>query len=336
MPRTPEQFVLARRDSWARLEDLIEKAQNSRLTSLTDSEIHELGTLYRRASADLARAQTRYSTTFAGGELVRSLNALVLRAHAQIYSAPPVQTTPFQALWEFLLYGFPATFRRHWHAIALSAMLLFLPGFGAYIAVWTNASNTRIFVEDRVVQEVESRAQKKLVTGWGGNTSYKGVVQSPEISSFITVNNIRVSLIAVALGLTAGIGTGIVLIQNGMLIGALAGAATNANVDFLFWSVILPHGVIELTAIAIAGGAGFVLARSIYAPGELPRRDALKLAGNQAAQLVAGVAAMLVIAGLIEGFITPTTLPPIFKMAFAALTGLALIFYLNLRPKTVK
>jgi uncharacterized membrane protein SpoIIM required for sporulation len=336
MPRTPEQFVLARRDSWARLEDLIEKAQGSRLTSLTDSEIHELGTLYRRASADLARAQTRYSTTFAGEELVRSLNALVLRAHAQIYSAPPIQTTPIQALWDFLLYGFPAAFRRHWRAIALSALLLFIPGLGSYMAVWTNAANTRLFVEDRIVEEVESRAKKKLVTGWGGNTNYKGVVQSPEISSAITVNNIRVSLLAVALGLTAGIGTGLVLIQNGMLIGALAGVATNSNVDFLFWSVILPHGVIELTAIAIAGGAGFVLARSIYAPGELSRSDALKLAGNQAGQLVAGVAAMLIIAGLIEGFITPTTLPPTFKMTFAALTGLALIFYLNLRPKTVK
>ena len=334
MPRTPEQFVLARRASWQRLEELVERAQNSRLGALSDDEIHELGTLYRRASADLARAQTRYATTLAGSELVRSLNALVLRAHAQVYSAPPAQDSPLASLWQFLIYGFPAAFRRHWRAISVAALLLFLPGFGSYFAVWTNPQNTQLFVPQEVVREVESRAKKKLVTGWGGNTNYSGVVKSPEISSQITVNNVRVSFIAVALGITAGIGTALVLISNGLLIGALAGVATNSNVDFLFWSVILPHGVIELTAISIAGGAGLVLARAIYAPGEISRREALKLAGTQAAQLVLGVAAMLVIAGLIEGFITPTTLPPAFKMFFAALTGVGLLFYFSVKPKS--
>jgi uncharacterized membrane protein SpoIIM required for sporulation len=89
----------------------------------------------------------------------------------------------------------------------------------------------------------------------------------------------------------------------------------------LFWSVILPHGILELTAICIAGGAGLTLARAIYAPGDLPRRDALRLAGTEAVQLLAGVAMMLILAGLIEGYITPTTLPPNFKLGFAALTG---------------
>ena len=146
-------------------------------------------------------------------------------------------------------------------------------------------------------------------------------------------NNIRVSIMAVALGVTAGIGTGLVLISNGMMIGSLAAVATNNNVDYLFWSVILPHGILELSAIAIAGGAGFVLARAIYAPGDLPRRDALKIAGGEAAQLLVGVAAMLVVAGLIEGFITPADISPDFKMGFAALTGLAMTVYLFVKPR---
>ena len=196
-----------------------------------------------------------------------------------------------------------------------------------------NAANTRLFLDESVVNTVEERAQKKLVTGWGGNTSYKGVVESPAISGFIMTNNIRVSMMAVALGVTAGLGTGLVLIQNGLMIGSLAAVATNNNVDFLFWSVILPHGILELSAIAIAGGAGFVLARAIYAPGDLPRRDALKIAGGEAAQLLVGVAAMLVVAGLIEGFITPADISPNFKMAFAALTGLALAAYLLVKPR---
>ena len=332
MPRTPEQFVRARRDAWERLELLVERAQNAQLSALSNDELHELGTLYRRASADLARAQTRYNSTSAGQELVRTLNALVRRAHAQIYASPGTKSAPVTA-WHWLFYGFPAAFRRHWRTIAFAALLMYGPAVAAYITVWSDSANTRLFLDEGVVKTVEERAQKKLVTGWGGNTSYKGVVESPEISGFIMTNNIRVSMLAVALGVTAGIGTGLVLIQNGMMIGSLAAVATNNNVDYLFWSVILPHGILELSAIAIAGGAGFVLARAIYAPGDLPRRDALKIAGGEAAQLLVGVAAMLIVAGLIEGFITPTELSPDLKMAFAALTGLAMTAYLLVKPR---
>ena len=186
-----------------------------------------------------------------------------------------------------------------------------------------------MFVPDEVVKTVQERAQKKLITGWGGNTDFGGIVESPAISSFIMVNNIRVSLMAVAMGMTAGLGTFFVLMQNGLLIGALAGVATNVKVDLLFWAVILPHGVLELTAICIAGGAGLVLARAIYAPGDLPRRDALRIAGGEAARLLAGVAMMLIVAGLIEGFITPQAIHPLLKLAFALLTSVLLVAYLN-------
>src|SRR5690349_15437621 len=124
MARSAERFVKAHHPMWARLNELVDKAQRSRLDSLSDDELHELGALYRRAAADLARAQTRYAGTTAGRELVRSLNDLVLRAHTQVYSAPPPQ--PLRGL-HFLLYGFPAAFRRQWRAIAVSAFLTFAP-----------------------------------------------------------------------------------------------------------------------------------------------------------------------------------------------------------------
>lgn len=330
MIRTPEAFVRERREAWARLQELVDRSQNSRLGALSDDELHEMGALYRRTSADLARAQTRYASTFAGQELMRSLNALVLRAHAQIYSSPPAQ--PARGLW-FFLFGFPAAFRRHWKPIFLAALLTYGPAFAAYVSVWANPQSASMFVDPRAVAKVEERAQKKLTTGWGANTNYEGLAASPEVSSFIMTNNIRVTITAVALGVTAGLGTAYVLIANGLMLGGLAGAATNSNVDFLFWSVILPHGILELSAICISGGAGFVIARALFAPGDLARRDALKLAGNEAAQLLAGVALMLILAGLIEGFITPTTLPPAFKMAFALLTGVFMTAWLCARPR---
>jgi uncharacterized membrane protein SpoIIM required for sporulation len=216
----------------------------------------------------------------------------------------------------------------------LAALLMFGPAFAAYMSVWTNPANTRLFISDDVRREVQIRAKKKLVTGWGGNTSSGGLFGSPEAnSSFIMTNNIKVTIMAVALGFTAGIGTALVLVQNGLMLGGLSGAATNEHVDLLYWAVILPHGILELSAICIAGGAGLILARAIYAPGDLPRRDSLRLAGQEAARLLVGVALMLVCAGLIEGFITPTALPPLVKLSFALLTALVLVGWLSMREK---
>jgi len=334
MARSAERFVKSHHPAWSRLDELVAKAQRSRLNSLSDDELQELGTLYRRTSADLARAQTRYASTTAGRELVRSLNDLVLRAHTQVYSAPPPQ--PMRGI-NFLFYGFPAAFRRHWRPILIAAILLFGPTLLAYIATVANPEQATLFVPESAIAEVQKRAQKKIIVGWGANTDFQGLLSSPEISSFIMTNNIRVTIMAVALGITAGLGTAFVLISNGMMIGGLAGVATNEHVDLLFWAVILPHGILELSAIAIAGGAGLVLARAIYAPGDLTRGDAVRLAGQEAVQLLVGVALMLVVAGLIEGFITPQPIDPLLKIAFALLTGIGMIVYLSLRPpkKTV-
>jgi len=325
---TAEHFVNTHRAQWQRLDQLVSRANQLKLAALSDEELHELGILYRRAAADLARAQTRLGTTHAGRELVRSLNDLVLRAHALLYSAPAPEAG--RAL-EWIAFGFPDAFRRHWRAIAVAALLMFGPALVAYVCVVSNAALAPYFVPESAIQEVQRRAQEKIITGWGANTHYEGLMSSPAVSSYIMTNNIQVSIMALALGLTAGLGTSIVLIQNGMLVGALAGVASNAHVDIPFWAVILPHGVLELTAISIAGGAGLLLARSLWSPGVLGRADALKLAGIEAAQLLAGVAMMLVVAGLIEGFITPLPLDPGAKLGFGALTGVGLVAYLCAR-----
>lgn len=322
-----ERFVAARRGDWQRLEELVDKAQRSRLTSLGDAELHELGALYRRAATDLARAQTRYANTMAGQELVRSLNDLVLRAHMMVYSAPPRGPGGF----DFILYGFPAAIRRQWRVILIAAVLMYGPALLAYVTVLVDPAMTSMFVPDSAVQQVRERANKKIVQGWGANNNYDGLLSSPQTASMIMTNNIHVTMYAVALGVTMGLGTAFVLIQNGLLIGGLSAVATMSHVDLLFWAVILPHGIIELTSICIAGGAGFLLAKALYAPGDLPRRDALKLAGIEAARLMVGVAFLLVIAGTIEGFITPQPFNPLLKITFSLLTAMWLLLYFNKR-----
>ncbi len=330
---TAEHFVSTHRAQWQRLDELVERAHKLKLAALSDEELHELGLLYRRAAADLARAQTRLGSTHAGRELIRSLNDLVLRAHALLYSAPAPEA---KRAFEWVAFGFPQAFRRHWRAIAVAALLMFGPALVAYVCVTTNAALAPYFVPESAIEEVQRRAQEKIITGWGANTHYEGLMSSPAVSSFIMTNNIQVSIMALALGLTAGLGTSVVLIQNGLMVGGLAGVASNAHVDAPFWAVILPHGVLELTAISIAGGAGLLLAKALWSPGVLRRADALKLAGIEAAQLLAGVAMMLVVAGLIEGFITPLAIDPVAKLVFGALTGVAMTAYLSARPRRKK
>src|SRR5258708_19777032 len=111
---------------------------------------------------------------------------------------------------------------------------------------------------------------------------------------------------AVALGITAGIGTIWMMVVNGMLIGVIGAATWQAGMALQLWSFVATHGVFELPAIFIAGGAGLEIARGMLFPGLLPRRESLAIAGGRAARLVLGIVPMLIIAGIIEGFAPPS------------------------------
>jgi uncharacterized membrane protein SpoIIM required for sporulation len=150
-------------------------------------------------------------------------------------------------------------------------------------------------------------------------------------------NNIWVSFQAFAGGITFGAFTVYVLIQNGLVLGALgATLSTTAPRALRFWSLILPHGVIELMAIFIAAGAGLILGWSLIAPGNVSRWDALRKASRDALPLVGGVVAMLIVAGCIEGFITPSPLPARLKLAFAGLTAIGLTLYFSRAGRQVR
>ena len=144
-------------------------------------------------------------------------------------------------------------------------------------------------------------------------------------------NNIQVSITAFAFGLTFGVMTIYMLLQNGMMLGGLA-ASLGRSDPLTFWSLILPHGIIELTAICISGGAGLIIAGAMIRPGNRSRWDSIRLAARRAIPLMGGVALMLVVAGAIEGFLTPSKLDPILKLSFAALTAALLaVYFLGLR-----
>jgi uncharacterized membrane protein SpoIIM required for sporulation len=138
-----------------------------------------------------------------------------------------------------------------------------------------------------------------------------------------------VTFLAFAAGILAGLGTALVLVFNGVQLGAVAAVFANYQANLLFWSFVLPHGIIELTAICIAGGAGLWLGSAFLLPGRMTRREALVVRGREAVSLIGGTAVMLVVAGLIEGFISPSDLPSGVKLGAAALTLVLLAMYLG-------
>jgi uncharacterized membrane protein SpoIIM required for sporulation len=144
------------------------------------------------------------------------------------------------------------------------------------------------------------------------------------------VNNISVALTAAAFGLLAGVGTLFILFYNGMVIGSLTFYFFQSGQSMLsYWSLILPHGFLELTAIFISGGAGLMLGRALLMPGNMTRKDSVVACGKEAAGLLPGIALMLVVAAIIEGFFTPMDISPVIKLVFAGLTLAGLGFYFS-------
>src|SRR5205085_368551 len=135
-----------------------------------------------------------------------------------------------------------------------------------------------------------------------------GVDYAPLVAAYIIQNNIRVALICFAGGVLLGIPTVLALLGNGWMLGAIAAAVNIGGYNLQFWSLIVPHGVIELSIIVIAGGTGLMLGDAILRPGQVRRGDALSAAARRAVWLACGAAALLVIAGTLEAFASPSGL----------------------------
>lgn len=308
---------LARREqSWRQLERLLKKVEKQGLKALQAEEIQALASLYRSASADLARARTQQ----AGQLITQKLQTLVSRAYAQIYQGSRQQE--WAAVRQFYLWGFPAAVQRARGYIALAVALFF---GAALISAWLASRDPSFFalagVPDAIISQVRDR--QELWTG-----SILGV--EPFASSYIMVNNIRVAFEAVAGGITFGLRTVYIVLLNGLLLGAIGTLVGQNNLAFPFWAFVFPHGALELPAIFLAAAAGFLIARALLFPAPYRRIDALKLYGQQAAQLVFGIVPLLMIAGVIEGFFSPSPLvPSLIKYAVGTALLVGLIAYLG-------
>jgi uncharacterized membrane protein SpoIIM required for sporulation len=312
-------FVKRRQGRWTRLNQLIVQSTRRRLASFTKQELIEYSILYRQAATDLALAKTQQLPD----DLVQFLNDLVGRAYHQLYRA---ETPRLSQITQLLSAEFPYFIRQNGPLILFSLGLLSLGGIFGFCGYLVGPQTVAAIIPEGFV--------KDLLTQFDRNTWFNDpAVARPYLSARIMYNNIQVALTAFAGGMLLGVYTVYIVIFNGFLLGVLAAAFLKHHHFWSFWAMILPHGIIELTAIAMAAAAGLILAKTILFPGEYSREDALKIQGTVAVKLALGTVGLLVVAGLIEGFfstIPVKVIPEWGRLLFAALTAVFMVWYVNL------
>jgi len=308
-------FIDERKDNWRRLEDLLGLLRGTSLKGLSRIEVRDFGELYRRAAAYLAiaRAETR------DPKLISYLNSLVIRAHGKIYRA---EGEGGSIIRRFFVHDFPVTFRR--------SLPYFLIAFGVF-AFFATISFLACYYDPEFASVLgleRYRSAAETNDMWWLRINQANPIESSDILT----NNIQVSINAFALGALFGVGAFYVLMFNGLSIGGVVGTCYKANPAFgnELMTFMVGHGVIELSCIFMAAGAGMMIGYAIINPGDLTRAQALKKKGMEAAKIVFGCACLLVVAGLIEGFVSPSNLPAAVKFGIGIFTGLVMYSYLFL------
>ena len=306
------QFVKQNRDDWKQLEDLMSKLHKTK-SSITGPTIDEFYRYYQKAVQHLSYAQTYFSNE----EVTLYLNGLVSKSHNLLYKD---QVSSMKQVSHFLSTTFIRLFLDQWKFVLVAMLLFTLGGLGSFFAVVQDEQALFAILPAEIAQGVDP-AQLG---------SADGQVDSSLMSASIMTNNIKVAILAFAGGVTFGLLTVYVLIYNGILVGALAALFWNHGKTYEFWAYILPHGMIELTAIFIAGGAGLLMGYKLFVPGKFSRGYQLKTQAKRSVQLLLGTIPLFVIAGIIEGFITPAALSLEVKYGVAFVTVIGLILYVML------
>ena len=307
---------------WSSFAKQLDRAQRSGLKSLGEDGVRDFVAEYRDLAADLARLQT--AARGREREEVFYLSRLMAGAHNLLYRG---RSLTFKDVWRTFAVDAPREVRRSLGPIALAAGLLFGPAAIAYTAVVRDPGVARVFIPTAMLDRAEDGV-RRAKTG-------RGYISDPELfrpvmATSIIANNVQVTFAAFAMGIAFGIGTVIVLVTNGVSLGGVFGLYASKGIASLLVKFVAPHGVLELSAICIAGGAGFLLAAGLLVPGNRPRSEALRANARRAIRLVAASTVLLLIAGTLEGFVSPIeTWPLAWKLAVSASTAVFLVIYLS-------
>ncbi len=304
-----DSYIRANQPVWARLDELTARAGRS-VGRLSAAELDELVRLYLRVSTHLSYARTFYRDA----ALTASLTGRVARANAVVYGT---RSRTLRAVGRFFAVTFPAAMWHVRHFVAVSAALLFVPAlaFGIWIANSTSALEATgpDAVRQAYVQE--------------DFEDYYSSAPAAAFASQVFTNNVRVAVLAFAAGIAFCVLTALLLAFNGAQVGIAAGLFHAVGEAPKFWGLILPHGLLELTAVCVAGAAGLRLGWTLIDPGDRPRGVALTEEGRRAMSIVLGLVVVFGVAGAIEGFVTGSTLPTAARLAIGITAEVAFLLY---------
>ena len=301
-------WIEQRKGSWSRLDTLTHQVESSGIGTLSGGELREFGLLYRQVAADLSAVRSdRASST-----LEEYLNQLLSRAHNRIYSG---RKSGIGSVVRFMAVEYPRIFRRLFPYV-FTSLLIFLAGcaLGTLLTL-SRPEFMRLFLGPGMLQTIDRHQM------W----THSLLSMKPQASSAILTNNISVCFATFAGGIVGGFGTIFLLFSNGLQMGVISTACARAHMALDLFSFVAAHGALELPSIFIAGGAGLRLGAGVLVPGMLSRPDSLALGAREAIRLLAGTVPLLVVAGMLEAFLSPSGAPVGVKFAVGGvlLTGLA-------------
>ncbi len=306
-------WIDLRKPHWSRLEQLAQQAETAGLKSLSADQLRDLGLLYRQAAADLSAVRT----DAASRTLEAYLNRLVARAHNFVYSGGSRVSPRSIAL--FFLDEYPRLFRRLLPYTSAATLILLSGALLGVLLTLVRPEFSRALLPPSLLSTIE---QHKMWT-----ESILG--SEPQESSAIMTNNIAVCFYTFASGVVFGLGTLWFMFFNGFNIGLIATVCAEHGMSLSLWSFVASHGALELPSIFISGGAGLRLAAGILFPGYFQRKDALALAGLESIRLVAATVPLLIVAGTLEGFLSPSHAPIALKFSVSAVLFTALTLWLS-------
>src|SRR6266446_4892564 len=311
-----ERFVQKKREGWETFRATALRMERSGVGALAPGEIPAFAAQYREVAADLARARTYQVDP----RVITYLERVVTAGHNALYRARGKGRTP---LPHYILRDFPAAVVQSWRYVLLAFLLFSVPAVVGYVMIRERPELGEELMPGMVAR-AEAAAENQAEGRGYAETSKE---DRPQTAAWIITNNITVSFGTFVGGLTGGLLTAWLLFTNGMMLGLVLGLFANYHALNYLLTFVLGHGVLELTAIFISAGAGFRLAKAIIAPGDRTRRDALVVEARIAARMIGAVVTLLAIAGTIEGLLSTSAAPAIWKYGVSAATAVLLVLY---------
>jgi uncharacterized membrane protein SpoIIM required for sporulation len=307
---------------WLELEAMLKYAKKVGVRGLSGEELARLDRLYRLSTIHLAQIRGRSPNA----TVVRNADRLVARAHSFVYIAPSGH--PLRAVADFFVTGFGRCIARTGRYHFASLMLFFVSAFAGYYASFDSWPAAYALVMPGDIRLPGALPEQLEVVLRDGRDQVSGTKFA--FASFLFSHNTKVGFIAFTAGILGGVPTVIMMLQNGAMLGSFTATHHRVGIYGEYWAWILPHGITEIGAIILCGGAGLMLGMSLLRPGHLSRMASLRAAGREAILLAMGVVPMFVAAGIIESFVRQSHMTQDQRLTFAVGSFVFWVVYIAL------